>query len=176
LALTERFRPLVPMNGLPPKLTCVRPLVPSGKSDRTSTLAFGRFEYGEPYCWLPLNPMLLSLRSDFTYAVCVPVTPPFQLVRSPLWAGNSLVSGPAGVCRDQNPLKVTLKVCALLELGGLKSSDPNSDPLSLSRLLGARPFTSVGTCAWSSRSISRATESAEIPADWSPSGLVLSSE
>src|SRR5258705_13026618 len=120
--------------------------------------------------------MLLSLRIVLTYAVCVPVTPPFQLVRSPLCAGNSLVSGPAGVWRDQLPLKVTLKVCPLLELGGVKSRLPNSDPLSLSRLLGALPFTSVGTCACSSRSMSRATESAEMPADCNPRGLVFSRE
>ena len=99
-----------------------------------------------------------------------------QLVRSPLWAGNSLVSGPAGVWRDQKPLNVTLNVCPVLELGGVKSMLPNSEPLSLNRLLGDAPFTSVGTCACWSRSISRATESAEMPADCSPTGLVLSSE
>src|SRR6476620_12716492 len=94
--------------------------------------------------------MVLSLSTvPFTYAVWLPCTPPLRLVRSPPCDGTSVASWPAGVCRFQNPLNVTLNVCPLLELGGVKSRLPNTEPLSLKRLLGTRPPTVVGTpSAW----------------------------
>src|SRR5215207_8344818 len=110
-----------------------------------------------------------------TYALWRPCRPPRQFVRSPLAAAVSVGPPLAGFCLPQAPLNVRLSACPRVELGGAKSTLPNTEPSSASRDVPTAA-TLLGTRAPSRIAASRVAESAAMLAACSPAGLVLSSE
>src|SRR5215510_16068747 len=95
--------------------------------------------------------------------------PPLQFVRSPLADASAVGLAPTAFCRDQLPLNVSPYELPLVELGGLRSTLPNNDPLSLI-LVGRSDADGAGSPPCSRIVTNRVTESCATPAVRSPSG------
>src|SRR5262245_28599656 len=105
----------------------------SWKSEFTRTLPPGRSRNASRQSWERLMPADDSLRIMPRYPLCRAWMPPFQ--RVDLAPADSSERKPVevGSWRDQLPLNVMPMECPLEELGGEKSTLPNSCPLSLKR-------------------------------------------
>src|SRR5262245_22510499 len=100
--------------------------------------------------------------------------PPLQFVRSPLADASAVGLAPTAFCRDQFPWNVNPYELPLVELGGLRSTLPNSDPLSLI-LVGRSDDDGAGSPAVPRILTNCVTESCATPAVRSPTGPAVNS-